>query len=301
MSSLHHLLLGLLLLSVFSCKNDHNQSVSEPIEAPKSLVSYVDPFIGTDAHGHTYPGATLPFGMVQLSPDTRLDGWDGCSGYHYSDEIVYGFSHTALSGTGVSDYGDVLLMPTTGVLRLQNGANGQAGYRSSFQKEKEQASPGYYGVFLDDYEIQVDLTTTLRTGLHRYRGQPGESLNVVLDLAHRDRVLEGGLRIVNSQEIEGYRISQAWAEEQHIYFVIRFSEPFTNAQTEAGVLPTGEWLEGDSIVAGFLFGAMEEALQAQVAISAVDIDGARHNLDDEFANWDFDFTRQKAERTWEKQ
>ena len=193
-------------------------------------------------------------------------------------------------------------MPTTGELRLQNGANGQAGYRSSFQKEKEQASPGYYGVFLDDYEIQVDLTTTLRTGLHRYQGQPGEGMNVVLDLAHRDRVLEGGLRIVNNQEIEGYRISQAWAEEQHIYFVIRFSEPFTNAQTEAGILPAGEWLEGDSIGGWFSFRSQwRKRLQAQVAISAVDIEGARHNLDDEFANWDFDFTRKRAEQIWEKQ
>ena len=130
---------------------------------PKSGVSFtefVDPFIGTGGHGHTYPGASLPFGMVQLSPDTRLTGWDGCSGYHISDNVIYGFSHTHLSGTGVSDYGDILLMPTVGLLRLGRGSaeDPESGYCSRFLHETEEASPGYYKVLLEDYGIGVELT-----------------------------------------------------------------------------------------------------------------------------------------------
>lgn len=294
----------ILFASLFvlsACGFDSSSDQGPTIEAPQSYLTYVDPFIGTDAHGHTYPGATLPFGMVQLSPDTRLEGWDGCSGYHYSDREVYGFSHTHLSGTGVSDYGDILLMPTTGAFRWQNGAQGTSGYKSSFQKEREEASPGYYGVFLDDYQIQVDLTATTRTGLHQYTLEEGERLNVMLDLGHRDQVIKGGVRIVNQQEIEGYRISTAWAEEQHVYFSIRFSEPFTEARTQKGALKIGETLEGDSLLLGFSFAVPEKRLLAQVAISPVDQRGAKQNLDDEFANWDFAFTRKKAEEIWENQ
>ena len=135
---------------------------------PKLIGDYVNTFIGTGGHGHTYPGATLPFGMVQLSPDTRLEGWDGCSGYHYSDSIVYGFSHTHLSGTGVSDYGDVLLMPTSGKLQLDNGykTSVDSGYGSRYSHEQESSSPGYYSVTLKDYDIDVALTVTPRTGFH---------------------------------------------------------------------------------------------------------------------------------------
>ena len=124
---------------------------------------WVNPFIGTGGHGHTYPGPTLPFGMVQLSPDTRLTGWDGCSGYHYTDSVVYGFSHTHLSGTGVADYGDILFMPTTGTPKFKNNE-----YASRFQKKNEKASAGYYETFLDSYQIGVKLTSTLRAGLHQY-------------------------------------------------------------------------------------------------------------------------------------
>ncbi len=155
-----------MLLCSFLCANF----------AQQDLVKYVNPFIGTAGHGHTYPGATRPFGMVQLSPDTRLTGWDGCSGYHYSDSIVYGFSHTHLSGTGISDYGDVLLMPTVGdvFLNALNNGSPEKGYASRFQHARETASPGYYSVRLDDDDIFVELTATTACGnasihLSRYR------------------------------------------------------------------------------------------------------------------------------------
>src|SRR5690606_21176430 len=130
----------------------------------QKLIYYVNPFIGTGGHGHTYPGATMPFGMMQLSPDTRLECWAGCSGHHYSDEYIYGFSHTHLSGTGVSDYGDVLLMPTNTV-NFNNGANGESGYRAHFSHENETASPGYYKVLLDETNIEVELTVSKRSGI----------------------------------------------------------------------------------------------------------------------------------------
>src|SRR5215510_3569033 len=140
------------------------------VYAQRDLTRYVDPFIGTGGHGHTFPGATVPFGMVQLSPDTRLSGWDGCSGYHDSDRVIFGFSHTHLSGTGALDYGDILLMPITGAPRTANGAGGPpgAGYASRFDKSTERAQPGCYAVTLADSGIAVELTATERTGMHKY-------------------------------------------------------------------------------------------------------------------------------------
>jgi len=166
------------------------QEMEETAETNKPSIEYINPFIGTGGHGHTFPGATLPFGMVQLSPDTRLTGWDGCSAYHYTDSLVYGFSHTHLSGTGVSDYGDILLMPTTGDIRLNNGADAQAGYRSFFKKENEKATAGYYETFLEDYQIKVGLTCTKRAGFHQYTFSEKDNIaNLIIDLEHRDKFL----------------------------------------------------------------------------------------------------------------
>ncbi|MBF4984043.1 glycoside hydrolase family 92 protein, partial [Nonlabens mediterrranea] len=159
-------LLIFTLIFTFSCKKETETTTTAQLDQP--LTSYVNTFVGTGGHGHTYPGATMPFGMMQLSPDTRLDGWDGCSGYHYTDDVIYGFSHTHLSGTGVSDYGDILLMPTTKPI-LHNGADGKEGYSSKFSHDKEKASPGYYEVHLDDTDIDVRLTVTERAGMHEYR------------------------------------------------------------------------------------------------------------------------------------
>src|SRR3954465_5344390 len=136
--------------------------LSVSAQKKKDFTKYVNPFIGTGGHGHTYPGAVVPFGMVQLSPDTRLTGWDGCSGYYYSDTTVYGFSHTHLSGTGIADYCDVLFMPTTGIPQFSN-----KDYRSGFKKKEEIASPGYYKTRLDKYNVRVELTATTRVGVHR--------------------------------------------------------------------------------------------------------------------------------------
>ncbi|MGZ4056071.1 MAG: GH92 family glycosyl hydrolase, partial [Bacteroidia bacterium] len=175
---------------------------------------YVDPMIGTGGHGHTFPGATVPFGMVQLSPDTRIDGsWDGCSGYHYSDSIIYGFSHTHLSGTGCSDYGDIMIMPTIGEITIDKQK-----YASGFSHANEKASAGYYEVKLKN-KINVELTSTTRVGFHKYTFPETNKANVVLDLTHRDKTLESSLKIISATEVEGMRRSEAWAKDQHIYFV----------------------------------------------------------------------------------
>ena len=172
-----------------------------------NLVDHINPFIGTGGHGHTFPGPTLPFGMVQLGPDTRLTGWDGCSLYHDSDRVVYGFSHTHLSGTGVGDYGDILLMPGTGEPFFQNGYPDQPdqGYGSRFEKADEIASAGYYRTFLQDYGIEVELTTTERTGLHRYKCPAGKPAYVIMDVEHRDHRLDVGLRVIDHETIAGFR------------------------------------------------------------------------------------------------
>src|ERR1051325_3884501 len=177
---------------------------------------YVDPMIGTGGHGHTFPGATVPFGMVQLSPDTRIDGsWDGCSGYHYSDSVIYGFSHTHLSGTGCSDYGDISLMPVVD----------DPTSSATFSHKREKAGTGFYAVHLDN-GIDVELTSTARVGFHKYTFPAPGTAMIVLNLDHRDKLTGGKIRIVNDSTLEVYRRSKAWASDQVLYARIIFSKRF---------------------------------------------------------------------------
>ena len=265
----------------------------------------VNPFIGTGGHGHTYPGASLPFGFVQLSPDTRLTGWDGCSGYHYSDSVVYGFSHRHLSGTGILDYADILFMPATGKVRFNNGAetSHKRGYGSLFSHDREEASPGYYSVFLEDYDIKAELTATLRTGMHRYHFENDEPAHVIVDLEHRDKVIDSELEVLNDSTIRGYRLSSSWADSQFVYFYARFSEPFkeTLIRNEGENKP-GQKVSGKAIKAALKFGNMGgKTLQVKVGISAVDTAGARKNQEAENPGWDFDTVHQKARNQWNQE
>jgi predicted alpha-1,2-mannosidase len=248
----------------------------------------------------------MPFGMMQLSPDTRLSGWDGCSGYHYSDDIIYGFSHTHLSGTGVSDYGDILLMPTVGPIFLNatDGDQTERGYASRFKHSSEMASPGYYAVRLADENIGVELTTTKRAGLHRYTYPASEQANIVLDLTHRDRVLDSVLRVVGDNRVEGYRRSEAWARDQVVYFVAEFSKPFTSNGIALDERLTESLREarGENIKAYFRFSTRRgEAVLVRVGISAVDIEGARRNLAAEINHWDFEKVKREAAQAWERE
>jgi predicted alpha-1,2-mannosidase len=264
-----------------------------------SYTSIVNPFIGTDGHGHTFPGATMPFGMVQLSPDTRLDGWDGCSGYHYTDSIIYGFSHTHLSGTGVSDYGDILLMPSAEVPFLKNYH-----YKSPFSKKNEFAEPGYYKVLLDKGNIEVELTATPRVGIHKYQFPEQDRVHVVLDLAHRDPVIASSLEIISDTEIRGMRRSNAWATDQLIYFHIQFSKPIQ----ESGIASSGNWTdakkvqEGKELKAYFSFdGSGKEALIVKTGISATGFEGALKNLQAEAPGWNFESYKKACQDAWNKQ
>jgi len=265
------------------------------------LTSYVNPFIGTGGHGHTYPGPSMPFGMIQPGPDTRLTGWDGCSGYHYSDTRIFGFSHTHLSGTGIPDYADVLVMPTTGVARLRNGADGQPGYASSFSHDDEVAAAGYYAVTLRDYGIRAELTATVRAAMHRYTFPRGHASHVVLDLEHRDEVTDASVDIVSDTEVTGLRRSTGWARDQTVYFALRFSRPFWSGglALDDRLAPGRRSARGSKLKAIFDFGDGGGSLLLKIGISAVSADGARTNLDTELAGWDFDAARQAADAAWE--
>ena len=255
----------------------------------KVLIEYVDPFIGTGGHGHTFPGAASPFGMVQLSPDSRLDGWDGCAGYHYSDEYIYGFSHTHLSGTGVSDYADILLMPTTKSLILSNGSNGETGYKSKFNHDNETASPGYYQVFLDDHNVNVELTVSSRAGFHKYTFPENEAAFVVLDLDHRDKETAYFIEVIDSVTVKGFRHSNQWASDQRIYFFAEFSAPFKSTT-----------FNKDSLVVGMEFGTLQHPLLVKVGISAVDMQGAQQNVQQEIPHWDFELIKSIVQNKWEQ-
>ena len=281
------------LLLIFLLTGISFISQAQKTQQPAELVN---PFIGTGGHGHTFPGASLPFGMVQLSPDTRLDGWDGCSAYHGSDSVIYGFSHTHLSGTGCSDYGDILVMPVTGEVTLKD-----YGYASPFRKSDEVATPGYYNVKLLKNQVMAELTATTRAGFHRYTFPASDQANVVIDLKHRDKVLESGLKITGQDEVEGFRVSQAWAARQMVYFVAKFSKPFKSYVLSSGEqLSTGlKEVNGDNIKAYFTFTTAEnEQILVKVGISGVSTEGARKNLEAEIPGWDFDSVAGRASVAW---
>jgi len=278
--------------------------LSAAIFAQQEPARYVDPFIGTGGHGHTFPGATMPFGMVQLSPDTRLSGWDGCSGYHYSDNVIYGFSHTHLSGTGISDYGDILLMPMVGEPSLDALVDGKTeqGYASPFSHRNERAMPGYYRVLLDDGDIKAELTVTNRVGLHRYTYPSGSRPSIILDLVHRDTVVDSYLRIIDATHIEGYRRSRGWAKDQIVYFVAEFSQPFGFEIALDGKLDRRlKKARGKSIKAVFRFPLNRSPIEVKVALSAVSLDGARRNLVAELPGWHFASVRDRAIDVWNRE
>ncbi len=283
-----------LLFAFFLIVGCNNKPKTEPAKKDTSLISYVNPFIGTGGHGHTYPGATMPFAMMQLSPDTRLDGWDGCSGYHFSDKHIYGFSHTHLSGTGVSDYGDILLMPTTSV-QFNNGSDGKKGYRSRFSHKNEVAQPGFYKVLLDDTSVDVELTVSERSGIHKYQYPTAQNQMLILDLLHRDELLSGSIKRISDTELSGHRHSKAWAKQQKLYYYIKFSHPIS---VDLGASKS----QYKNKKAAFQFdNPKNEPVYVKIGISPVDEEGARKNMETEIGDKTFDQIKEIAQSTWEKQ
>ncbi|MBI2429072.1 MAG: glycoside hydrolase family 92 protein, partial [Ignavibacteriales bacterium] len=251
-------------------------------------------------HGHTYPGATVPFGMVQVSPDNGRDGWDWSSGYHYSDSLIKGFSHTHFSGTGIGDLCDVLLMPA--ILK-----DPKANYASRFSHDQESASPGYYQVKLQTSGINVDLTAATRAGFHRYTFPKSTDAKIILDLSHHinwDSPVQSQINIVNSTTVTGFRHSRGWAPNQKVFFFMKFSKPFRSylvgndsllqrkkkSQTEKGTKAVFEFST-----------KKDEQILVKVGISGVDIDGAMKNLDSEIPHWNFEQVRKEAEELWKKE
>ena len=254
-------------------------------------LAYVNPFVGTGGHGHTFPGPVSPFGMVQLGPDTRPEGWDGCSGYHYSDSVIYGFSHTHLSGTGVPDYADLLVVPQVGKLKLEPSYKTAKGYGASFSHKNEVAKPGFYSVKLSNPNVDVRLTTTERCGIHEYTFNTAKGKKyIVLDLGYRDKVLETQAKAEGNTHITGKRISEGWASHQHFYFDLETNIPFSKSKWVA--------TKNGTYVMVLEFPASTQKVMLRVGVSGTDIQGATANLKAEVPNWDFDTYMRSAQAKW---
>ncbi len=264
-------------------------------------VREVDPFIGTARFGNTFPGAVIPFGFVQLSPDTPHGSFGG---YAWEDRVILGFSHTHMTGGGAGEMRDVLVMPGTDHIHIRPGTGHGDGYASPFDKKSEQASPGYYRVTLDQGPVTAELTVTPHAGIHRYTFPETREANILIDLHHGAQATESYLRFVSDTEIEGYRFSSGWVKKSRIYFVIRFSRPF-----EYGVIARhGRYVNGrdrargDDLQAVVTFSTHEgERIMMKVALSAVSIRGARKNMAREASSWDFEDYRRRAEELWQQQ
>ena len=323
-------LIGTMILS--SCKL--GPTTEKVPELSEDYSKYVNPFIGTSKMGHVFPGATAPFGMVQLSPQTNFevmhkeDGsynsetYEYCAGYQHRDTTILGFAHTNFSGTGHSDLGDLLVMPTCGPLVLDplKQENGEKGFVSSFSHDNESASPGYYSVGLDSYDIKAELTASERIGFHKYTFPKSESSHILLDLVynvyhHDNKNVWTFLRVENDSTITGYRQTKGWARTRTVYFVMKFSKPFKSyghkkyddikydgfyrRLNQAENFPE---MAGKNIRAYFNFDTEEnEEIMVKMALSSVSTEGAMKNLMAEIPHWDFDKTHKETREKWNKE
>lgn len=277
-------------------------------DAAPSLTQFVDPFIGTGFHGHVFLGANVPFGAVQLGPVNMTEGWDWCSGYHYSDSTIIGFSHMHLSGTGIGDLGDISLMPATGPVTMRTGVPGnyESGFFSLFSHEEEVARPGYYAVQLQRYRIKAELTATERVGFHQYTFPASDDAKIIIDLQEGigwDRPVNCMIRQVNDTTIEGHRFSTGWAKDQQVYFTAIFSKPIAQFSLyDDTVSMPGKELTGTSIkaVAGFATGAGEKVL-VKVGISPVSTANAAANIRAEIPHNDFETVVKNADAAWNRE
>ncbi|MBC8603839.1 glycoside hydrolase family 92 protein [Parabacteroides acidifaciens] len=272
-------------------------------EQLRDEIQYVNPFIGTGFHGHTFPGATRPFALVQVSPDTHIMGWDASSGYHYDDNQIYAFSHTHLSGTGIGDLGDVAILPFSGGDSIKPVA--------TFKKETEKATPGYYAVRLDNFGINVELTSTDRVGFHKYTYDNPKDRRVMLDLGHvlqpnwGHKLVGNEYLFVNDSTVEGTVKTQGWAHFHSVSYRITFSEPIeTLYQYIGGELRKDSLFlrlhTTDDLKFHYKFAESSKPLYVKVAISPVDTDGAEKNMLAELPGWDFEATRQESAGIWNK-
>lgn len=309
------------------------QLTAAPAQKMENLIQYVNPLIGTQKMGHTFPGATVPFGAVQLSPDTdqqpylingkyNPDTYKYCAGYQYDDKTIVGFSHTHFSGTGHSDLGDFLIMPTTGELQLEPGSkeNPKSGFRSAFSHQNETAEPDYYKVKLDDHNITAELTTSTRVGFHQYTFPKSDNAHVILDLMHGiynydDKNVWTFLRVENDHTIVGYRQTHGWARTRTVYFAMQFSKPFASygfknfgAETYRGFWRKFDQsknfpeMAGKQIRAYFDFKTEAgEKIKIKFALSPVSTEGAMKNLQAEIPDWDFERVKREGQAAWNRE
>lgn len=270
------------------------------------LTSWVDPYIGSGGHGHVFVGASVPFGAVQLGPENFYKGWDWCSGYNYGDSVLIGFAHTHLSGTGIGDLADVLVMPYTGGVRTGKGLEKApgSGYASRYSHKNERVRPGYYAVRLDDYDISVELTATERVGFHRYRFPPGKQAHVIIDLQEgiNDQTTEASIEKVDDSTFFGYRYSRGWAKDQRLFFAIRTSAPIHAFSVyDADTLLAGKKALGKAVKGLFSFAEAPALLQLKVGISPVSVENALDNIGAEVPGWDFDGVVGQADEKWNRE
>jgi predicted alpha-1,2-mannosidase len=293
------LCIAVLLLFAVMCGNAQTRDVAR----------YVDPFIGTGGHGHTFPGATTPFGMIQLSPDcdTKNGAWDWCSGYHYSDSTMMGFSHNHLSGTGWADLGDILLMPTVGQIKMQPGSkqHPEEGYRSYFSHKNETAQPGYYQVFLKTYGVNAELTASQRVGFHKYTFPATNEANIIIDPVHKifGSTFHTMVNVVDNRHIRGYCYSEGWGGKRFAYFVAEFSKPFASygVYEQGKMIPNGNCAVAADAKAWVRFTTTkDEAVEVKVALSPVSFEGAEANFEAEADNVNFDQALTNARAEWAK-
>jgi len=284
---------GIVILILAACAGPSAKVVPD-----ERLTDSVDPFIGTGDHGHTYPGAAFPFGQIQLSPDNGTQGWDWCSGYHYSDSIVAGFSHLHLSGTGIGDLADISILPVTSDVTFKEGEKNNefvSRYAGKYKHNQEVAKAGYYSVLLKNNGIRAEFTVTERAGLHRYTFPEGGENNLLINLGFAinwDKPYQTSLKVVDSQLVTGSRLSHGWAADQHVFFAVRFSTPITKS-----VITT---VGGADRSVGLLKFNKKQVL-AKVGVSSVSVENALANLDGSLPGWDFEATQRAASDAWEKE
>jgi predicted alpha-1,2-mannosidase len=277
------------------------KSESSPAMFEPDPAAWVDPMIGTGAHGHTFPGSAVPFGMIQIGPTNGDEGWDWCSGYHYSSEYIIGFSHTHLSGTGIGDLNDILLLPAVEPLVEVTSNEGVVNTGSIFSHSEEKAEAGYYRVRLADYGVTAEMTSATRSGMHRYTFPPEKEQLVIINLdtaLNWDETMDSRITSRSDSLLTGYRYSKGWAPNQKLFFALEFSRPwFSLATAENKIGESG----GRGLVSTLKFTPAEEPLLARIAISSVDEDGALNNLRLEIPGWDFEKIRESARVRWNEE
>lgn len=299
-----YLNIGLLLLAGVTAISCSLSAKPEPPLSAPDVLDFTDPMIGTGFHGHTFPGPVVPHGRIQLSPDTHLLGWEASSGYHYADSTLYGFSHTHLSGTGIGDLGDVLLLPFTSAVRSP-----QTKPEGRFSHSTEKSTPGYYQVSVAPWNVKAELTTSAYTGFHRYTYPEGQDARVMIDLSHilqpnwGHKLLESELTVTDPYTIKGYRKTSGWAAEDPIWFTCVFDKPILEyaLHQDGQELSEVARAEGNSVILYAGFGKLDKPLNIKVSVSATDQEGADLNLAPDLTALNFDQAHARSQALWKEE